>query len=144
MPEIPCPVFHPKDERHPSAGILILTMVKASRTCLVLLFLLLPRVKSVLLEDDTPYDTDTITAGSTFCIDGAFDEYVCQYDPRKVRMKVDGARKAGDMHMGVPQRIDGNEEEKKGIKEVLRLMNKYWYEEVLSISAYTKGVRNAW
>jgi len=46
-------------------------------------------------------------------------------------------------NVGVNQRIDGNDAEKKGIKEVLRLMNVYWHEEVLSNQDY-EGVRTTW
>jgi hypothetical protein len=45
--------------------------------------------------------------------------------------------------MGVRQRIDGSETEVEAIKEVLRLMQLYWYDEVLSRDQY-KEVRTNW
>lgn len=46
-------------------------------------------------------------------------------------------------NMGIEQRIDGTEIEKKEIRNVIDSMNRYWFEEVLSKPTYER-VRKTW
>lgn len=45
--------------------------------------------------------------------------------------------------LGVPQLVDGTDAEQNAINEIIRLMNNYWYDEVLSKSEYDK-IRKFW
>ena len=44
---------------------------------------------------------------------------------------------------GVPQRIDGTEAEQNAIKDVLKRMNEYFYNEILSLPEY-EFMRQRW
>lgn len=99
---------------------------------------------AVLVNEDTPLDTQIPQPDTNFCVSLSAEESICYSDPIKVRRKVDPPGVvAEESSLGVKQRIDGTESEKKAIREVLKLMNMYWHEEVLSNHDY-EGVRTTW
>jgi len=101
-------------------------------------------VHAVRLSEDTSLDTRTQSSDRNFCVAISSEKSACSTDPMKIRRMVDSpAIVQQENNVGVNQRIDGNDAEKKGIKEVLRLMNVYWHEEVLSNQDY-EGVRTTW
>lgn len=51
--------------------------------------------------------------------------------------------KVAEMNLGVPQRIDGTETERAGIRRILELMDAYFFGEVLSNADY-RDVRQNW
>ena len=78
-----------------------------------------------------------------FCVDKSDTEYVCRDDPMEVRKEYGSPDYVKALSLGVPQRIDGNEEEKAGIREVIARMDEYYYGEVLSNPEYSE-VRTYW
>jgi hypothetical protein len=77
--------------------------------------------------------------GAKFCVELSSEGATCASDPLKIRRLIE----TSNLDMGVRQRIDGSETEVEAIKEVLRLMQLYWYDEVLSRDQY-KEVRTNW
>lgn len=100
-------------------------------------------VISVYVRDDAPYENHGPPDGVRYCVDLNVDDSICSSDPMGVYGHLYSKRLLDDIHQGVQQRIDGSEEEKKGVIEVLKLMNAYWYEEVLSNVEY-KEARLSW
>jgi hypothetical protein len=100
-------------------------------------------VLSVYVRDDTPYENIGPPDGVRYCVDQNKEESICSSNPLEVYGHLYNKRTLDDIHQGVPQRIDGSEEEKKGVIEVLKLMNAYWYEEVLSNIEYNEA-RVSW
>eukprot|EP00934_Nitzschia_sp_Nitz4_P003216 Nitzschia sp. Nitz4//scaffold150_size53981//5559//7428//NITZ4_006669-RA/size53981-processed-gene-0.79-mRNA-1//-1//CDS//3329537047//3206//frame0 len=66
------------------------------------------------------------------CIDVGNEEYYCTPDPITLRQHLDGRL----LDVGVTQRIDGTDEEKRAIRGVLKQMDDYFYEEVLAMPEY--------
>ena len=98
-------------------------------------------VVAVRVNEDTPLDTKIPAPGSKFCVALSSEEAVCSSEPMEAR-RVDLDVLDGIGH-GVDQRIDGTDTEQNSIKEVLKLMNAYWNEEVLSNLAFA-SVRSSW
>lgn len=125
----------------------------------------------VSLEERPPAieHTHTIPPDARFCVDTAPGSYTCSDDPMSVRKKFDPST-YHDMDIGLPQRVDGTELERRGIRKVLgklevstllfyftcmfslkliaRLslsvdMDAYYYGEVLSNPEY-REVRQYW
>lgn len=73
--------------------------------------------------------------------------FECTEDPmgsRKIFDKEDGTNTMGtDINMGVTQRIDGSESEKKAVREVLQQMDEYFLNEILAKPEY-ESVRSDW
>jgi hypothetical protein len=98
---------------------------------------------AVRVDNDTPLDTNTPTLGSQYCVDVGPNQATCVADPMSVWTRMIGPNIIHDMNTGVEQRVDGTEAEQNSIRNVLRLMNVYWQEEVLSNSDY-EDVRLSW
>lgn len=76
--------------------------------------------------------TITLTSAEDRCIDVGDDQYMCTHDPINLRHKLDGRL----LDVGVAQRIDGSDAEKEAIRDVLKRMDDYFYEEVLAMPEY--------
>lgn len=102
-------------------------------------------VDAVLISEDTPLDPGK-PPERKFCVALSTEEstLTCSADPMRLRVLTDAPEiVAEETDLGVAQRIDGNDSEKKAIREVLRLMNMYLHEEVLSNNDY-ESVRTTW
>jgi hypothetical protein len=110
---------------------------------LVLLLLHNRGAHCVFVRDNTPFENNGPPDGVTYCVDLTMEDSVCSTDPIGVYKHLYSEITLDDIHQGVPQRIDGSEEEKRSIKEILKLMNVYWYEEVLSNIEYDEA-RASW
>jgi len=97
--------------------------------------------EAVRIRKYSPLESNTPVKGGLYCVDVVEEEAFCTHDPKLVLD--DELTNMQYMHMGVTQRIDGTEEEKKKIEEVIRLMNAYFYDEVLSNLAFER-VRTQW
>ena len=73
------------------------------------------------------------------CVDVGNGEFTCTDDVMGTRKRVDGKM----IDVGITQRVDGSESEKKAIREVLRRMDEYFFNEVLSMPNY-ENVRPHW
>jgi hypothetical protein len=73
------------------------------------------------------------------CVHNGNDEFLCTQDPLLVRERLD----ARSLDVGEHQRIEGSEEEKRNIREVLRQMDAYFNDEVLAMPEY-EHVRFRW
>jgi hypothetical protein len=98
---------------------------------------------AVRVDSDTPLDPSTPTLGSQYCVDVGPNQATCVADSMSVWTRTIGPNIIHDMNTGVEQRVDGTEAEQNSIRSVLRLMNVYWQEEVLSNSDY-EDVRLSW
>lgn len=107
------------------------------------MLLLAGSVFSLSPKEDTPLDPMISAPGTRFCVALSSEESVCSSDPMNIRRKLDTPEFVQEKDLGVEQRIDGNEGEQKSIKEVLKLMNLYLNEEVLSNHEYSV-VRTMW
>jgi len=80
--------------------------------------------------------------GQRYCVDVSSFGYVCSDNPTEVRRN-----RHPDLvlnpDLGVPQRVDGTEAEKEGVREILAMMDAYYYGEVLSNPEYNQ-VRRFW
>lgn len=86
--------------------------------------------------------THAIPPGSRFCVDTSPSSYTCSGDPMSIRKQFDPST-YHEMDIGLPQRVDGTELERKGIRQVLDAMDAYYYGEVLSNPEY-REVRQYW
>lgn len=66
--------------------------------------------------------------------------YVCTTRGDQLKMESERSQR---YNLGVIQRIDGSDEEKEGIREVISLMKEYFYTEVLAKPAY-RDIRHKW
>lgn len=75
------------------------------------------------------------------CVEVGDEEFRCtsKEDILSTRLSVDGK----SIDVGVSQRVDGSESEKKAIREVLDKMDTYFFNEVLAMPEY-KYVRDVW
>ncbi len=73
------------------------------------------------------------------CVDNGEDEFICTQDVVLLRERIDGYA----IDMGVTQRVDGTEEEKRQIREVLTRTTDYFVEEVLAMPEY-EYIRDLW
>ena len=94
-------------------------------------------VISVALLVFAPYAAaaDPVQPNQSVCVDVGTDpdhEMVCTDQVLETRQKVDGTSTS----VGVTQRIDGSESEKKAIREVLKRMDQYFTKEVLALPEY--------
>jgi hypothetical protein len=110
---------------------------------LLLLLFIAGFTYAVRVRENTPLDSDTPPEGAQYCVDITKNQSICTSDPRGVWRQVFSQRTTNEMHPGIPQRIDGTEAEQNSIKTVIKLMNLYWYEEVLSNFEY-ETVRTSW
>ena len=121
-------------------------MILRSVSTLVSLFVLnwiFASTGAVRVYDDSPLDSKAPEPGSRFCVVVDERKTVCADNSMRLRRLVDSPEVIAASHLGVPQRIDGTEAEQTSIKQVIRLMNLYWYEEVLSNDDFA-GVRQGW
>lgn len=72
------------------------------------------------------------------CVDNGSDSFVCTEASQLLQEKSDHL-----VDFGVPQRIDGTEEEKRQIREVIEKTSEYFYNEVLVMPEY-EHVRTSW
>ena len=82
---------------------------------------------------------DVGAASDDLCVDVGNTEFTCTDDVMGTRKRVDGKM----IDVGITQRVDGSESEKKAIREVLRRMDEYFFNEVLSMPEY-ENVRPQW
>lgn len=73
------------------------------------------------------------------CADVGNEKFACTHDIMNLRKEIDGQ----SIDVGVTQRIDGSETEKKAIRGVLKQMDNYFFEEVLAMPEY-EHVRPMW
>ena len=73
------------------------------------------------------------------CVDVGDGDFACTYDVMTLRKQLDGK----SFDVGVAQRVDGTDAEKEAVGEVLKRMDKYFYEEVLAMPEY-EHVRFQW
>jgi hypothetical protein len=73
------------------------------------------------------------------CVDVGHGDFSCTDDALALRNKVDGST----IDVGITQRVDGSESEKKEIREVLQRMDEYFFSEVLAMPEY-ENVRPYW
>jgi len=73
------------------------------------------------------------------CVEVGNEEFACTNDVLELRKRVDGR----SVDVGITQRVDGSYSEKQAIKEVLRRMDAYFFDEVLALPEYD-GVRPKW
>lgn len=111
--------------------------------CFTMLLFLNARTYAVRVREDTPLDNDRPPPGAHYCLDITETDSVCTPDPLRLWKTVLNQRSTDEINLGVAQRIDGTESEQNSIKAVLRLMNLYWYEEVLSNHEY-ESIRASW
>lgn len=95
------------------------------------------------IQEDTPLSTNITAPGSVFCVDTDYHNSVCTFDPFVVLSSFTPPSSMQEIDLGLEQRVDGTEAEQAGIRTVLRLMNLYWFEEVLSNIDY-EDVRSSW
>lgn len=107
--------------------------------------LLLPSVWLFCLYVDGVHDNVHAADGNIrndsfpICVDLSRDDSICSNDPVTALNVVYDK----EVNMGVPQTIDGTDEEKHNIEDILKLMNKYWNEEVLANFDYN-DVKYTW
>lgn len=77
------------------------------------------------------------------CVDISSEYSMCSIDPMVELGHVYSKARLNGFHIGVTQTIDGTEEEKQSIRDVLTQMNHYWKHEVLSNFEYDE-VRASW
>ena len=73
------------------------------------------------------------------CLDQGKSFFTCTDDATGLRIHLDDRA----LDLGVTQRVDGSEDEKHQIRDVIQRMNEYFAEEVLSIPEY-EHVRYQW
>ena len=107
-----------------------------------LLFLVAALRKSQAAEEIDPIPVKP--PGTRYCVDvTGSDNYMCSDDPVEVRQYFDSNRAVEIMQSSVPQRVDGTEVEREGIRKIVKLADAYFYGEVLSNPAY-REVRKFW
>jgi hypothetical protein len=84
-------------------------------------------------------NSSVIAFDEDVCVDVGQGEFACTDDVLETREEVDGRT----IDVGVTQRIDGSDSEKKAIREVLRRMDEYFFKEVLAMPEY-ENVRPHW
>jgi hypothetical protein len=84
---------------------------------------------------------------SRYCVDVGNQDFTCSDDPIAVRKSIDKPKteqaKTQHLSRGIAQRVDGTAAEQNAIKEVIWLMDRYFYEEVFAKPDY-ESVRNKW
>lgn len=103
---------------------------------------------SASLERDLYDGLEDLPEQFRVCMDDDRGGYVCTEDPVGTRrfsdtVKIQRGYPSERMHMGISQRVDGTEAEQEAIKDVIRLMNEYFYGEVLAKPAY-RDIRYKW
>lgn len=78
-----------------------------------------------------------------YCVGISSDDSTCSIDPMITLERVYSKGSLNTFNVGVAQTIDGTEDEKNGIRNVLTQMNHYWYNEVLSNFEYDEA-RASW
>ena len=74
------------------------------------------------------------------CVDNGSDSFVCTEASQLIHSQ---EKSDHSVDFGVPQRIDGTEEEKRQIREVIARSSEYFFNEVLVMPEY-EHVRTAW
>jgi hypothetical protein len=93
----------------------------------------------IVVADEYSKLLDTIH----YCVDISSDDSICSRDPFIALEHVYSKRRLNAFSVGVAQTIDGTEDEKNSIRNVLTQMNHYWYNEVLSNFEYDEA-RASW
>lgn len=93
---------------------------------------------ALIVRDDTSSVEGVLSPASNVCTSITSSYMACNPDPLVLYQKVGYATAPpkGQIDLGVKQRIDGNDAEIEGIKKVIKLMNQYFVEEVLSMYEY--------
>ena len=76
---------------------------------------------------------------SKMCYATSENRYLCTDDPSKARTY----RDPEPIYTGVEQTVDGTKEEKDAVEEVLKRMNQYFENEVMTKAEYS-GIRGHW
>ncbi len=66
------------------------------------------------------------------CVDVGGPEMQCTDQVLELRQKIDGT----SINVGVTQRFDGTEIEKQAIRDVMKQMDRYFFQEVLALPEY--------
>mmetsp|Transcript_620 Transcript_620/g.1344 ORF Transcript_620/g.1344 Transcript_620/m.1344 type:complete len:155 (+) Transcript_620:114-578(+) len=69
---------------------------------------------------------------SDVCIDVGEEEMICTKEVLETRTRYDNV----SINVGVTQRIDGSDSEKQAVRDVLKLMDNYFFHEVLALPEY--------
>jgi hypothetical protein len=93
---------------------------------------------ALIVRDDTSSVEGVLSPATNVCTSITSSYMVCNPDPLVLYQKIGyaSAPPNGQIDLGVKQRIDGNDAEIEGIKKVIKLMNQYFVEEVLSMYEY--------
>jgi hypothetical protein len=89
---------------------------------------------------DIPYDSNNFYGSSSSSVSTNIDSNSNTRQEPDITTK---ERLDYGFNLGVPQTIDGTDDEQTAIREIIRLMNNYWYAEVLSNTAY-ESIRTIW
>lgn len=81
----------------------------------------------------------SVFSAEDVCVDVGPGQFACTDDVLATRDRIDGYT----INVGVTQRIDGNDAEKKAIRDILRRMDDYFFKEVLALPEY-ESVRPQW
>jgi len=73
------------------------------------------------------------------CIDVGEEEMACTKEVLETRTRYDDVT----INVGVTQRIDGSDSEKKAVRDVLKHMDNYFFHEVLALPEY-EYARSRW
>jgi hypothetical protein len=102
-------------------------------------------VMALLVREETSTEEGVLLSPpgigtSHLCTAMSSTQMVCNPDPlvlyQKAGYSTDPLNGNFVLDLGVKQRIDGNDAEIEGIQQVIKLMNQYFLEEVLSIDEY--------
>lgn len=118
-------------------------IIKAIAAGFAWMLLLFVAARALRVRDDTPLDSSQPPEGAQYCVDVTENDSVCTTDPMGIWNQVVPQPSIDLINLGVEQRIDGTESEQNSIKDVIRHMNLYWFEEVLSNYEYD-NVRKFW
>jgi hypothetical protein len=76
---------------------------------------------------------DVVVKGDT-CIEVGESQMVCTENDRIIETRL--MYDTTFVDVGVTQRVDGSDEEKQAVKEVLKQMDRYFFQEVLALPQY--------
>jgi hypothetical protein len=80
-----------------------------------------------------------VVAHTSRCADQGGEDFVCSQDLLLLRERLDGR----SVNVGLAQRIDGSEEERQEIRDVLKHMDEYFLNEALAMPEYD-NIRHLW
>jgi hypothetical protein len=97
-----------------------------------------PAITGLLVRDDTSMDEGVLSPTTNVCTAISNTQMACNPDPLVLYQKAGYVTEPpnGVLDLGMKQRIDGSDAEIEGIKQVIKLMNQYFVDEVLSVYEY--------